>query len=77
MGMLPTISSGVAQFPGRAAIKAKRDRLLGRWRYARARRRRVARFTRELQAYTDRELHELGLDRADIPAVARGTYRRV
>ncbi len=76
MGIVPTIRSGATPFPGRTALKAERDRLLRRWRYARARRQRVARFTRELQAYTDRELNELGLDRADIPAVARGTYRR-
>ncbi|MBV9748769.1 MAG: hypothetical protein JO157_08135 [Acetobacteraceae bacterium] len=75
MGILPTFEPA-APFPGRAALKVKRDRLLRRWHRSRARRERIARFTRELQAYTDRELNELGLDRADIPAVARGTYRR-
>ena len=27
--------------------------------------------TRELSCYTDRELHDLGIDRADIPDIAR------
>src|SRR5277367_1172279 len=26
---------------------------------------------RELSSYTDRELHDLGIDRADVPAIAR------
>ena len=77
MGILPTIISGAAPFPGRAALKAKRDRLVRRWRRSRARRQQIVRSTRELQAYTDRELSQLGLHRADIPSVARGTYWRV
>lgn len=40
------------------------------------RRRRIARVTAELQAYTDRQLQDLGLCRSDIPEVARGTFRR-
>jgi uncharacterized protein YjiS (DUF1127 family) len=76
MGILPTIMSAAAPFPGRAALKAKRDRFVRRWRRSRAQRQRIARFTRELEAYTSRELADLGLDRSDIPAVARGTYRR-
>ena len=76
MGILPAIVSSAAPFPGRAALKAKRDRLVRHWYRSRVRRQRIARFTRELQAYTNRELNELGLDRSDIPAVARGTFRR-
>lgn len=76
MGLLPTTTPGSAQVPGRAILRAKRDQLLRRWQRARARRERVARFTRELQAYSNRDLADLGLDRCDIPAVARGTYRR-
>lgn len=76
MGILPSIVSSAAPFPGRAAIKAKRDRLVRHWYRSRARRQRVARFTRELQACTNRELSDLGLDRSDIPAVAHGIYRR-
>ena len=40
------------------------------------RRRRIARVTNELAAYTDRQLADLGLCRSDIPDVARGTFRR-
>ena len=76
MSILPSIISSAAPFPGRAALRAKRDRMVRHWYRSRARRQRIARFTRELQAYTNRELSELGLDRSDIPAVARGTYRR-
>ena len=47
-----------------------------RWQRALQQRRRIAQHMRELNGYTDRELGELGLDRFDIPAVARGTYRR-
>ncbi len=76
MSILTSITSSAAPFPGRAALRAKRDRMVRHWYRSRARRQRIARFTRELQAYTNRELSELGLDRSDIPAVARGTYRR-
>jgi uncharacterized protein YjiS (DUF1127 family) len=31
---------------------------------------------RELAAYTDRELGELGFSRGDLPSIASGTYRR-
>ncbi len=41
-----------------------------------ARRRQVARTTLELQAYTDRQLADLGLCRSDIAEVARGQFRR-
>lgn len=30
----------------------------------------------ELASYSDRELGELGFSRADLPAIAAGTYRR-
>jgi uncharacterized protein YjiS (DUF1127 family) len=42
----------------------------------RAQRQQVARVTAELNCYTERELADLGLSRADIPSVARGTFRR-
>lgn len=45
------------------------------WQRARAQRREASRITRELQRYTDRQLGDLGLSRADIPAVACGTFR--
>ncbi|HTW29534.1 MAG TPA: DUF1127 domain-containing protein [Acetobacteraceae bacterium] len=34
------------------------------------------RIERELSTYTDRELGDLGISREDIPAIARGTFRR-
>jgi uncharacterized protein YjiS (DUF1127 family) len=43
------------------------------WRAKRAYR---AQITRELNTYTDRELFDLGIQRADIPAVVNGTLRR-
>jgi len=35
-----------------------------------------ARIVNELNATTDRELAELGFSRADLPAIANGTYQR-
>ena len=40
------------------------------------RRRTIARVTRELNTYTERQLHDLGLSRGDIPDVARGRITR-
>ncbi len=45
------------------------------WQRARAERWEIARITLELQGHTDRQLADLGLSRADIPDVARGTFR--
>jgi len=42
----------------------------------RGRRRERHRIMRELNAHTDRELHELGMSRDDIPEIARGAWRR-
>jgi uncharacterized protein YjiS (DUF1127 family) len=41
-----------------------------------AERRRRNRLARELFELTDRDLTDLGIGRADIPAIIRGTYRR-
>ena len=57
-------------------LDASRRTMMRRWHRMVAQRRRIARYTRELEAYSNRELAELGLDRSDIPAVARGTYHR-
>jgi uncharacterized protein YjiS (DUF1127 family) len=43
------------------------------WRAARRRREQI---WRELHSYTDRELFDLGITRADIPAIVAGTYSR-
>jgi uncharacterized protein YjiS (DUF1127 family) len=42
----------------------------------RAERRRRDRLARELALLTDRDLTDLGVGRADIPAIVNGTYRR-
>ena len=46
------------------------------WTAFRETRRERGRIVRELSAYSDRDLAELGLFRHDIHAVAAGTYRR-
>ena len=54
------------------AFTERRERFAA-WRAKQAYR---ARITRELNTYTNRELFDLGIQRADIPAVVNGTYRR-
>jgi uncharacterized protein YjiS (DUF1127 family) len=54
------------------AVADRRGRF-NAWREKRAYRARIA---RELDSYTDRELFDLGIQRADIPAVLNGTFRR-
>lgn len=56
------------------AFTTARRRLLDGWRRERQRRARAAQVRRELEAYTDRELADLGLSRADIPGIARAAY---
>ncbi len=50
--------------------------LLAWFRARRAERQRQATIARELATYTDRQLFDLGIQRADIPAIVKGTYRR-
>jgi len=38
--------------------------------------RKRAQIARELATYTDRELFDLGIQRADVPAIINGTYTR-
>lgn len=54
------------------AITERRERFAA-WRAKRAYRARIA---MELNSYTDRELFDLGIQRADIPAVLNGTFKR-
>jgi uncharacterized protein YjiS (DUF1127 family) len=42
----------------------------------RAERRERARIAHELASYTDRELFDLGIQSADIPAIVNGSYTR-
>ena len=44
--------------------------------HAKARRQEASRIAHELDSSTDRQLRDLGISRADITAVANGTYRR-
>lgn len=66
---------GATSARGRAGFGAMPHRFGARREHARARRREVARITRESRACTARELTEPGLSRAGLPAVAHGTFR--
>ena len=78
---IPLVAKGID--PAEYELK---DRVLQRWwaaaharlDAARAARRERRRLYRELDAYDDRELEEIGLRRADIPVIARGqpVFRR-
>jgi uncharacterized protein YjiS (DUF1127 family) len=52
---------------------AQRRAEFSAWRAKRAYRARIA---RELNTYTDRELFDLGIQRADFPAILNGSFRR-
>ncbi len=63
-------------FPSVAGLRSAARDILQRRATVRAKRREADQVFRELQAYSDRQLHDLGLDRSEIGAVARGTYSR-
>ncbi len=65
-----TTNTPWTQFTG--AITERRARF-AEWRAKRAYRARIA---RELNTYTDRELFDLGIQRADFAAIVNGTFRR-
>ena len=48
--------------------------LMKSWKINRARKAMARRTYNELQKLTDRELHDLGIGRTDIPSIARGTF---
>ncbi len=75
MRISSNFGSATAQVGGRASVGAMLQQLGMRWQRARAQNREISRITRELQSYTDRQLVDLGMSRADIPDVARGTFR--
>jgi len=75
MTAAPIFTSAITSVRGLAGLGTMLDRFGSHQQRARARRRETARITRELQGYTDRQLGDLGLSRADIPDVARGTFR--
>ena len=74
MAFLSTFVSGAAPGINIAYLRAKLHQLGERRRHAARRRGQVEQVTRELSAYSDRELADLGLSRADIPSVANGTF---
>jgi uncharacterized protein YjiS (DUF1127 family) len=76
MSILSSAPARPVGFPGFSGVKAVLQDLLQRYTESQSRRREIYQVSRELQAYTDRQLHDLGLDRSDIDAVARGTYSR-
>jgi uncharacterized protein YjiS (DUF1127 family) len=76
MTTLTNFSPSTMTSRGLAALRTKQDQFVLRWQRARAQRAEVFRITQELADCSDRQLADLGLCRSDIPAVARGTYRR-
>ena len=76
MAALTNFSPSTMTSRGLSALRAKQDQFVLRWQRAQAQRAEVFRITQELASCSDRQLADLGLCRSDIPAVARGTYRR-
>ena len=74
MAVLSTLLPSTDTFRGAAAFKLRELSL--KWQRAKAEREQIFRITHELERCSDRDLADLGLSRADIPDVARGTYRR-
>jgi len=75
MTAAPIFASTLTSVRGLAGLGTMLHRFGSHRQRARAQRREIARITRELQGYTDRQLGDLGLSRADIPDVARGMFR--
>jgi uncharacterized protein YjiS (DUF1127 family) len=63
-------TSVLSSVRGRVAEAAQ---LVSEWRSKRAYR---ARISRELETYTDRELFDLGISRANFPEILDGSFRR-
>lgn len=70
-----SIFSSATSVRGLAGLGGTLHRLRAQRQKARAQRREVARITLELEGCTVRQLDDLGMSRADIPDVARGTFR--
>jgi uncharacterized protein YjiS (DUF1127 family) len=65
-------ASGFARFNPLPGLIAGFDRLAARWQAQR----KHAREVRELFAFDDHDLRDLGLSRSDFMAIRDGTYRR-
>lgn len=74
MAVLSALLPSTVTFRGVAAFKLRE--LSRKWQRAKAEREQIFRITQDLERCSDRHLADLGLSRADIPDVARGTYRR-
>lgn len=74
MAVLSALLPSTVTFRGIAALKLRE--LSREWQRAKAEREQIFRITQDLEQCSDRHLADLGLSRADIPDVARGTYRR-
>jgi len=76
MSTLSALSTSILSLPSLTALRTKQGQLRLTWQRARLQRQEITRITRELADCSDRQLADLGLSRAEIPAVARGTYCR-
>ena len=76
MAVLSALLPSTVAFRGAAALKLKQRELSLKWQRAKMEREQIFRITQDLERCSERQLADLGLSRADIPAVARGTYRR-
>ena len=76
MAVLSALLPSTVAFRGIAALRLKQRQLSRKWQRAKAEREQIFRITQDLKRCSDRHLADLGLSRADIPDVARGTYRR-
>ena len=65
-----------ASHPSQASFLAVLQPILTAFTAWRTEQRKRAQIARELATYTDRELFDLRIQRADIPALINGTYTR-
>lgn len=73
---MATATHQTARTTTRDRAAASPNALMARLNAWRSKRREIARIEFELRTYTERNLADLGLTAYDIPAVARGQYRR-
>jgi uncharacterized protein YjiS (DUF1127 family) len=72
---MATLTSS-ASHPSQAPFPAVLQPILTAFTAWRTEQRKRAQIARELATYTDRELFDLRIQRADIPAMINGTYTR-
>lgn len=69
--MAASFTSGHSAGSILGSATAAYGRIMDNWQRARARHERAAQVRRELDACSDRDLADMGLSRADIPAIVR------